>query len=113
MKENHATSAIIGVLAAAATLLIGTTALAAADPAPPPPPGQDAHMPNSMMGYCPGGGFGGVGTGYCDGTKYPDGSYWHQVRIPAPFVGNTLNLDCVIDDGSPIPPPAPPPGSGR
>jgi hypothetical protein len=96
---------------AAIGLLLGSAGVSGADPAPPP--GQDPHMPNSMMGYCPGGGYGGMGTGWCDGVKYPDGSYWHQVRIPAPFVGSTLTLDCVIDDGSAIPPQAPPTGCGR
>ena len=99
---------------AAVALLLTAAGLAAADPdQEQPPPGQEPHMPNSMMGYCPGGGFGGIGTGWCDGVKYPDGSYWHQVRLPAPFVGSTLNLECVIDDGSPVPPQAPPTGCGR
>lgn len=115
VKATTMTSSNARLLATAGTaaaLLFGGGAIATADPEPPPP-GQDTHMPNSMMGYCPGGGFGGIGTGWCDGVKYPDGSYWHQVRIPAPFVGSTLNLDCVVDDGSPIPPSAPPNGCGR
>lgn len=35
-------------------------------------------MLNSVMGYCFGGGFGGIiGWGYCDGIRYLDGSYWY------------------------------------
>lgn len=100
-------------------IAIGTLTMAvefsmvSANAEPAPPPGQDPHMPNSAMGYCPGGGFGGItGWGYCDGIRYPDGSYWHQVRVPAPFVGTTLTLSCVIDDGSPVPPLAAPGSCG-
>lgn len=100
-------------------IAIGTLTMAvefsmvSANAEPAPPPGQDPHMPNSAMGYCPGGGFGGItGWGYCDGIRYPDGSYWHQVRVPAPFVGTTLTLSCVIDDGSPVPPLAAPSSCG-
>lgn len=50
-------------------IAIGTLTMAvefsmvSANAEPAPPPGQDPHMPNSAMGYCPGGGFGGI-TGW-------------------------------------------------
>lgn len=57
----------------------------------------DPHIPVPVAGYCPGGGTGGgFGVGYCDGRPYPDGSYWHQLRYWAPFVGTSWNLSCVI-----------------
>lgn len=100
-----------GVSITAAVIALACAAGAAADPNVPP--GTDPHVPNTTSGFCPGGGFGGVvGWGYCDGVPYPDGSYWHQVRIPAPFVGTTINLQCVVNDGSAIPPAAPPGGCG-
>ncbi|MFV1363791.1 hypothetical protein AAHH97_10165 [Mycolicibacterium elephantis] len=100
---------------ASAVLLVGAVTAAALATAATGSANQemDPHMPNTTQGYCPGGGFGGAtGWGYCDGIKYPDGSYWHQLRAPAPFVGSTITLTCVIDDGSPVPPPAPPGGCG-
>nr|WP_246541046.1 hypothetical protein [Mycobacterium spongiae] len=70
-------------------------------------------MPNSSQGWCPGGGNGGfTGLGYCDGIRYPDGSYWHQVRFEVPFAGSQLTLTCVVDNGSILPPLAPPGGCG-
>ena len=94
--------AIAGGAALMTTMFVGPTARADT---------FDPHMPNSVQGYCPGGGWGGFsGDGYCDGVHYPDGSYWHQLRWVVPFVGSTLNLQCVVDDGSLIPPPAPPGG---
>ncbi len=84
--------------------------------------GPDPHMPDPLNGYCPGGGAGNVFEGYCDGIKYPDGSYWHRLNYGAtsfPWLmpGDTkptqLGLSCVIDpDGGPIPQPAPPGGCG-
>lgn len=90
--------------------------LAHADPAP------DPHMPNPLTGYCPGGGMGNLFEGYCDGVKYPDGSYWHRIQYgdaTLPWFNQTggqptqLGLSCVVDpDNSPIPQPAPPGGCG-
>lgn len=108
------------VFAALACAAVVGAGVAHADPAPAGPPGPpkpptfDAHVPDTAEGWCPGGGFGGFsGNGYCDGDRYPDGSYWHQVRVRAPFVGSTLTLTCVVDpDGGPLPPLAPPGGCG-
>ncbi len=105
-------SLVFAVLAGAALVSAG---VANADP-PPGPPGQsvfDPHVPNTAEGWCPGGGVGGFsGFGYCDGDRYPDGSYWHQVRGKAPFAGSVLTLTCVDDDGSAVPPLGPPSGCG-
>ncbi|OBG06620.1 hypothetical protein A5772_21530 [Mycolicibacter sinensis] len=75
-----------------------------ADPAPSP---FDPHVPNVNVQNCPGGN-GGFVFGYCDGERYPDGSYWHQVFTAGNFA--PISYTCVIDDGSPTPPPAPPGG---
>ncbi|MGH3968041.1 MAG: hypothetical protein ACRDTV_08000 [Mycobacterium sp.] len=55
--------------------------------------------------------------GYCDGTKYPDGSYWHHIQYGMPWVTDTGGpgsplTSCVIDNGGPVPAPAPPGGCG-
>jgi hypothetical protein len=73
----------------------------------------DPHIPNPMIGWCPGGGAGGMfGYGFCDGTRYADGSYWHVIRGNVPFAGPQMRMDCVIDSGSPVPPLGPPGGCG-
>jgi hypothetical protein len=86
---------LAGILASIATLSM--PAIANADP----PPWENPHYPNANMGHCPGG-LGGFGVTWCDGARYPDGSYWHQIDTRTP--------ECVIDNGSPFPPPAPPGG---
>jgi len=71
----------------------------------------DPRIPNPVMSWCQGGGAGNLvlgQPGYCDGEHYADGTYWHVVN--APIV--RLRMDCVIDDGSPRPPLAPPGGCG-
>ncbi|WP_343601430.1 hypothetical protein [Mycobacterium sp.] len=107
------------IFAALACVAVMGAGVAHADPAPAVPPGPslpptfDPHVPNTAEGWCPGGGVGGFnGFGFCDGDRYPDGSYWHQVRGNAPFAGSVLTLTCVVDNGSPVPPPAPPGGCG-
>lgn len=46
--------------------------------------GPDPHMPNGGAMWCQGG-MGNVAMiPYCDGTKYPDGSFWHQTAS-SPF----------------------------
>lgn len=68
------------------------------------------YIPDISQGYCPGGhgGFGGgYGIFYCDGIRYPDGSYWHEVIGTDAATGR---LECVLDKGSDIPPLAPPSG---
>jgi hypothetical protein len=100
----------IAVALAAAALSIGA---AHADP--------DPHIPNPQTGYCPGGGYGGY-LGYCDGIKYPDGSYWHYIQYAVPGDSPFLESDepegllmpemrCVVENGL-IPDPAPPGGCG-
>ena len=77
------------------------------------PPGQDPHMPNVTIGYCPGGTGGFLATKWCDGQQYPDGSYWHQlIMTGSSFAGPIFRLDCVVfnPDVNPIPQPAPPGG---
>lgn len=98
----------IGVLSAAA---IATSAPAHADP---PPPWADPHYPDKMHGNCAGGAGGAFGIGWCDGTHYPDGSYWHQIVFTGSLGGGAggQKPQCVIDDGSLQPPPAPPGGCG-
>lgn len=107
-------SLVFAALACAAVVGAGIAHAAPASAAQPGPPAFDPHVPNSAEGWCPGGGFGGFsGLGFCDGDRYPDGSYWHQVRVRAPFVGSILTLTCVVDpDGGPLPPLAPPGGCG-
>lgn len=68
--------------------------------------GIDPHIPQPLMGYCPGGGAGGDAM-WCDGQPYPDGTKWHGF-----YYGGTRSMTCVIDDGGPMPPPAPPGGCG-
>lgn len=104
------TTARIGVIALLAAGALWAAAPAGADP--------DPHIPNPVMGYCPGGGSGTLYMGYCDGAKYPDGSYWHHVNYGMPWMGQQPGSPdspltwCVVDDGSLIPPQAPPGGCG-
>jgi len=64
----------------------------------------DPKIPDPIMFWCMGGGQ----PGYCDGEHYPDGSYWHVINAPVV----RMRMDCVIDNGSPLPPLAPPGGCG-
>ena len=103
---------LVGAVAAAAVGMPG----AGADP--------DPHIPNPSTGYCPGGSMGSpIYMGFCDGIPYPDGTKWHTRQWGIPLYGNPNGLagtsgggpsgaECVIDDGSPVPPPAPPGGCG-
>jgi hypothetical protein len=78
----------------------------------------DPHMPDPPNNYCPGGGAGSmIYMGYCDGVPYPDGSYWHHIQYGIPMInhpGGLLSpgMQCVVNNGSPIPPAAPPGGCG-
>lgn len=97
---------LVAAAAITATLMIAAVNgvyAARADP-------LDPYMPDFSLEHCPGGhgGFGG-GNGffYCDGIRYPDGSYWHEVIGTEAAAGR---IECVLDDGSLIPPPAPPGG---
>ncbi|PQM45709.1 hypothetical protein C1Y40_04153 [Mycobacterium talmoniae] len=90
---------------------LGWAGRAGADP--------DPHVPNMAAGYCPGGGMGTQAwLAYCDGVDYPDGTRWHAVQYGLPIIGRPYGLlspglQCVVDDGSPVPPPAPAGGCGR
>ena len=81
-------------------------------------PQPDPHMPNPQAGYCPGGGMGSmIYAGFCGGERYPDGTYWHYIQHGIPMIGHPAGLlspgmQCVLDNGSPVPPPAPPGGCG-
>jgi hypothetical protein len=71
----------------------------------------DPKIPDPIMFWCMGGGAGNLllgQPGYCDGQHYPDGSYWHVINAPVV----RMRMDCVIDNGSPLPPLAPPGGCG-
>jgi hypothetical protein len=68
--------------------------------------GHDGVFPGSM-----------IYAGYSDGTRYPDGTYWHYIQYGIPVIGHPAGLlspgmQCVLDNGSPVPPPAPPGGRG-
>jgi hypothetical protein len=71
-------------------------------------------IPHPIMFWCMGGGAGNLLLGqpeYCDGERYPDGSYWHVINAPVV----RMRMDGVIDlncNGSPVPPLAPPGGCG-
>ena len=74
--------------------MIGVAAMIPFLPTDNPP---DPRFPNPMIGWCPGGGAGGLtGYGFCDGVRYPDGSYWHIIRGDVPFVGSQMRMDCVV-----------------
>src|SRR6202000_3059326 len=77
---------------AAALLLPPSSAVAHADSDP------DPHIPNANANWCPGGGTGfppSFGVGHCDGTKYPDGSYWRTVlwSPSAPSLARGLHIE--------------------
>ncbi len=91
--------------------MIGVAAMIPFLPTDNPP---DPRFPNPMIGWCPGGGAGGLtGYGFCDGVRYPDGSYWHIIRGDVPFVGSQMRMDCVVMvPDNPIPQLAPRGGCG-
>ena len=97
---------------------VATTFVAAFTLAAPALADPDPHQPNPQANYCPGGGAGSmIYAGYCDGVPYPDGSYWHYIQYGIPLVGHPAGLlspgmQCVVNNGSPVPPPAPPGGCG-
>lgn len=73
----------------------------------------DDHEPDVMKNHCAGGSGGFLKTKWCDGARYPDGSYWHQlIMTGSSFTGPVFRLDCVTDNGSPLPPLAPPGACG-
>jgi hypothetical protein len=100
-------SAAIAVLSAA--VAVGVAAPAQADP---PPPWADPHYPDKQHGNCVGGSGGAFGMGWCDGEHYADGSYWHQIVWGNQYGSGGQKPQCVIDNGTPQPPAAPPGGCG-
>jgi Spy/CpxP family protein refolding chaperone len=60
--------AVLGCAAA----IVCSAAVASADP-------PDPHQPDLPKNFCPGGQWDFGRLRVCDGEKYPDGSYWHQV----------------------------------
>lgn len=67
----------------AAAVAIGGGPTAAADP----------HIPNPSTGECAGGSMGSpIWMGFCDGERYPDGSYWHTRQWGIPLYGNPNGL---------------------
>jgi hypothetical protein len=72
----------------------------------------DSHTPNPALGWCPGGGDGGLGAGFCDGKPYADNTKWHFVRGFIQFKGWTTSMQCVVNTGELIQPPAGPGGCG-
>lgn len=86
-----------------------------------PSAAADPHIPNPSTGECAGGSMGSpIWMGFCDGEHYPDGSYWHTRQWGIPIYGSPNGLagtnggpngaECVIDNGTAVPPPAPPGG---
>ena len=95
-------------LFAAAAVLTSTTLLfsgtAHADP---------SHKPNLTTGDCPGGKGGILAVAWCNGEKFPDGSYWHNVAMTGgTFATPRFEMNCVIDNAFPSGTPAPPGGCG-
>lgn len=88
--------------------LITHPPIAAADPTF----AVDSHTPNPAMGWCPGGGDGGGGAGFCDGMPYADNTKWHLWRAFIPFKGWTTKMECVINTGELMQPLAGPGGCG-
>jgi hypothetical protein len=103
-----------------AVLVAATAALAAFTLAPVTraDPDPDPHIPNMAANYCPNGGPKWLwAVTYCDGTPYPDGSYWHIVQTQSQSIHDIYSppttgpMRCVIDpDGGVVPQPAPPGG---
>jgi hypothetical protein len=87
---------------ATTTLLFASTAHA--DP---------SQKPNLTTSDCPGGKGGILAVAWCNGEKFPDGSYWHNVAMTGgTFATPRFEMNCVIDDAFPSGTPAPPGGCG-
>jgi hypothetical protein len=102
-------SNISGRIRAAVGCAVMAGALAVAPQAGASP--GDPFIPNPPM-WCPGNdpsafvasGYG----GFCEGRTFPDGSRWNTYRVG--FFWQPLR--CIIPNGSPFPPMAPPGGCG-
>lgn len=101
MKSKRARIGTALLSCTAAIML--SSGVASADP-------PDPHIPDLPTNYCEGQRF----MGYvCDGTKYPDGSFWHQWRESQDYGESwgppIWHFDCVSGD-EPFPAPPPPGG---
>jgi hypothetical protein len=100
------TNVKLGIAAAtavsAASLLF--SGAASADP---------SQKPNLTASDCPGGKGGILAVAWCNGEKFPDGSYWHNVAMTGgTFATPHFEMNCVIDDAFPSGTRAPPGGYG-
>lgn len=93
---------LVGVIALLGLVVGPATDARANDPFVPQPPywcpGNDD--PNSV-GFLRTGGF-------CEGQSFPDGTRWNTVRVGRLW----LPRRCIVFNGSPTPPSAPPGGCG-
>lgn len=103
MELGHGVAARVGALLAGCI-----AALAFSIPAASADPPADPHQPNMATGYCPGGQWNSWRAAWCDGAKYPDGSFWHQ-SMESWMTGPQFSTDCV---GGDEPNPGPPPPGG-
>ncbi|WP_133164977.1 hypothetical protein [Mycolicibacter virginiensis] len=93
----------------ATTTFMAATALVFAGVAQADP----AQKPNLTTGDCPGGKGGMLAVAWCNGEKFPDGSYWHNVAMTGgTFATPRFEMNCVIDDAFPSGTLAPPGGCG-
>ena len=101
MTAKKAFVATLVSVSSAALLSVG---LAHADP---------SQKPNLTTGDCPGGKGGILAVAWCNGEKFPDGSYWHNVAMTGgTFATPVFQMNCVIDDAFPSGTRAPPGGCG-
>ena len=93
---------LFAAVAATATTTFLFAGTAYADP---------SHKPNLTTSDCPGGKGGILAVAWCNGEKFPDGSYWHNVAMTGgTFATPRYETNCVIDDAFPSGTPAPPRG---
>lgn len=97
------------------SLLLGTAVFTStpviADPGVPL--GENPNMPNIGSGFCPGGQGGVMQLKWCDGERYADDSYWHQIATSGTgWTGPEFRMECVVFNpaNGPFPAPAPPGG---
>jgi hypothetical protein len=69
----------------------------------------DPYIPDVSTGRCEGGKGLAESIVYCDGLKFPDGSYWREIVDVA---SNKSKVVCLVDHGDPLPWAAPPGGCG-
>src|SRR5690625_4272669 len=92
MKPGLATTVVTAAFAAATALF--AAGVAGADPQDTYCPKAmmfnnpgycDPHIPDPFHDHCAGGRMGSLmSDGYCDGERYPDGSFWRVVQHGAP-----------------------------